>query len=495
MRKKRLLLNTITSLLNQVIVAVCGLILPRAILSFYGSEINGLVSSITQFLGIIAFMELGVGAVAQSAMYKPLAEKDNEKLSKIMISARKFFRNIAKLFLIYVAILIFVYPHFVNDRFDPWFSGSLVLIIAINSFSEYYFGLVNQQLLNADQKSYVQLVLRSGTQILNTILCVLLISSGYSIQIVKLTTSLVFMLRPFLQWLYVKKNYDINYSIKLEEEPIKQKWNGLAQHVAAVVLDKTDVIVLTFFSSLSSVSVYSVYYLVINNLKQLIISATIGIQSLLGNLYAQEKIENLQKIFDIIEIFTHFVVTFLFCVCGCLIVPFVRVYTKGVNDINYIVPIFAILITVANALYSFRNSYNMMIKAAGHYKETQTSAIIEVIINIIVSLLLVIQYGLIGVAVGTLIAMLYRTLYFVWYLSNNILFRPIKRFAKNLIVDLLITFSSVFVFYQIDVYVDNYVEWAFLAIETSLICFVFCLLWNLIFYKSKVFTALKLLKR
>ena len=71
-RKKRLILNTCSSLIFQVITIVCGFILPRLILEAFGSAVNGLVNSITQFLAIISFLELGVGAVIQSSLYKPL---------------------------------------------------------------------------------------------------------------------------------------------------------------------------------------------------------------------------------------------------------------------------------------------------------------------------------------------------------------------------------------------------------------------------------------
>lgn len=495
MRKKRLFLNTTTSLINQVVVAICGLILPRTILAFYGSEVNGLLSSITQFLGLIAFMELGVGAVVQSTMYKPLAEHDEIEISKIMISAKKFFRRIAEIFLIYVLVLAMLYSFLVNGKFSFLYSASLVIIISISSFAEYYFGIINQLLLNADQKSYIHLILRSITQVLNVIFCMLFIYRGCSIQIVKLTTSFFFMLRPMIQWFYVKKNYHINFKLELTEEPIKQKWSGLLQHLAAVVLDKTDVVILTIFSTLSNVSIYSVYYLVVNNLRQLVVSGTVGVQALIGNLLATGEIEKLNDSFNSIEVITHFIITFLFTTCGCLLVPFVSVYTRGIEDLNYIVPIFSAIITLANAFYSFRNSYNMVIKAAGHYKETQASALVEVLINIVISLVLVIKFGLIGVAIGTLIAMLYRTLYLVFYLKDNILYRPVKEFFKNLIVDIVITIISTFFCTLISHPVNNYIQWFILAVEVAFICGIVCCGVNALVYGKRFVRSLILLKR
>jgi hypothetical protein len=91
LRKKLLIFNTLSSLIFQITTIICGFILPRLILQTFGSTTNGLVNSITQFLQIISFMELGVGAVVQSSLYKPLVDKDNKLISKITVSARRFF--------------------------------------------------------------------------------------------------------------------------------------------------------------------------------------------------------------------------------------------------------------------------------------------------------------------------------------------------------------------------------------------------------------------
>ena len=90
MRKKKLFLNTIFSLTYQIVTVVCGLILPRLFLQTYGSQTNGLVSSISQFLGIISFVELGIGAVVQSALYKPLADSDSDKINSIQAHIKMY---------------------------------------------------------------------------------------------------------------------------------------------------------------------------------------------------------------------------------------------------------------------------------------------------------------------------------------------------------------------------------------------------------------------
>ena len=117
MRGKRLAINTVSSLAFQICTIICGFIVPRLILKSFGSEVNGLVNSITQFLGIISFLELGVGAVIQSALYKPLADKDTDQISKVIVSGQRFFTKLAIILLVYVAFLMGIYPFIANQNF------------------------------------------------------------------------------------------------------------------------------------------------------------------------------------------------------------------------------------------------------------------------------------------------------------------------------------------------------------------------------------------
>lgn len=482
MRKRKLILNTSTSLISQIITIICGFILPKLFLQYYGSVVNGVVSSITQFLGFIAFLELGVGAVVQSSLYKPLADKNNEQISKIIKSADNFFKKIAYILCGYTILLALVYPVITINEFNYLYTLLLILIISISSFLQYYFGIKYQLLLNADQKSYVQLTIQIITILLNTIVTVVLIKAGTSIHMVKLVTSLIFMLRPLILYLYVKKNYKIDRNIELIDEPIKQKWNGLAQHVAAVVLGNTDIVVLTFFSSLENVSVYTVYSLVVVGVKQIIMSITTGMSALFGNMLAKNEKKLLISAFEKVEIMIHFLVIVIFTCTAMLIVPFVKVYTEGITDVNYIVPTFAILITLAQASYCLRLPYNIMVLAAGHYKQTQTSAIIEMFLNIGISLVAVIKFGLVGVALGTLVAMTYRTLYLVNYLRNNIINRSLKYFIKHMLIDVVIIVLSIILCQNINFQISNYIEWIVLAVKVTAIVLITGSIMNFIGY-------------
>lgn len=494
-RGEKLALNTVSSLALQVVSVICGFILPRLILETFGSDVNGLVNSITQFLGVITLLDLGVGAVVQSALYKPLADNDTNMISKIYVSANKFFRRLAEILLVYVVLLMIFYPMLVNKSFGHMYTALLIAAICISSFAQYYFGIVNSLLLNADQRGYIQYVAQIITLILNTFACYIIIKLGASIQIVKLTTSLIFLLRPLFLVFYVKKHYSIDKKITYTEEPIKQKWNGMAQHFASYVLNGTDNIVLTLFSTLGNVSIYSVYNVVIIGVKNALLSVTNGFQSLIGEMLAKKETMKLNAFFGFVEWFLHTGTTLVFGCTGVLIVDFVRVYTYGINDADYIQPLFAVLITIANAGHCLRLPYNILILAAGHYKQTQSNYIIAMILNIVVSIATVKMWGLVGVAIGTLIAMAYQTVWMAKYDSKNIICWPFKNFLKQCGVDAITVIIASLATFKIPMLSVSYVSWFLLAIEAFGIWLIISIVINTIFYRERVLSIFIRVKR
>ena len=90
MRSRKALINTITSIIYEAVAIVCGLVLPRLILSHLGSSYNGITSSITQFISCISLMKAGLFGVTRSALYKPLADNDKEQISSIIKTTDSF---------------------------------------------------------------------------------------------------------------------------------------------------------------------------------------------------------------------------------------------------------------------------------------------------------------------------------------------------------------------------------------------------------------------
>ena len=495
-RTKRAFLNVASSILSEIISLVCGLILPRLILSSYGSAYNGITQSITQFISYISLMKAGIGGATAVALYKPLAENDNEKISEVLAATEEFMRKIAILFAGFVVIFACVYPLLVAEEFGWLFTASLVLIISISTFGQYYFGFTYQMLLSADQKDYITTFLNIVTTIVNTIISVILIRGNHSIHVIKLGSSLAHLITPLSLYFYVRKKYKIIKGIKPNKDVIPARWDATAHEVASFINNNTDVVLLTFFTNMSEISVYSVYHYVISNLKKIVTQVTVGFGAAFGDMYARNEIDLMHQNLGIFELIIYSFTSVLYSVCFVMIIPFVVLYTKGVTDIEYIRPYFALVTILASVFNCFRIPYRVIVINVGHYKQTKNGAIMEAVINIVVSVIGSICFGLIGVALGTLCAMVFRTLQYAIYLSKNIMYRDLRYFIKHV----ALTFAIIVAVYLISklympVTVSSWFSWVVYAAVTTIIAAALTVATDYLLYKEDLFNLINKLKR
>lgn len=462
-RQDRAKINSMVSFGCQIITLICGLVVPRLMLGAFGSEIYGATSSITQFLSYIALLEGGIGGVARAALYKPLAENDDEAISAVVAEIKRFFRVIAYIFAGYVLIIACSFKFISDVKGLDWVSTfALVTVISISTFGQYFIGISYSVLLQAGQKQYITNLVSIAATVLNTLAIFILVNLGCNIIVVKLVSSCIFVLRPIALWFYVRRHFNLKKTKKSGKTYLTQKWSGLGQHIAFFLHSNTDVAVLTVFSTLASVAVYSIYNMVISNIQNITASFIAGMEAVFGDMLAKKEYKELHSTFSLYETIISVISIILFSTTAVLIVPFVKLYTAGINDADYIAPVFAILLIMSSLLYCLRMPYHSLTVAAGHFKETKAAAYGEALINIAVSIILVIKLGLVGVAIGTIIATAFRFVYYVYYLSKNIFGRSIglfiKRFSVNAFSFAVIVLSGNSVIKNIEI--SDYMDWA-----------------------------------
>lgn len=490
--KNNILKNIFSSLFQQLIKLIYGLIVPILIIRNYGSEVNGLISSITQFVSYIALLEFGIGPIIKFSFFKPLLAKDEKEIGKILGTASKFFKKIAYIYIIYLIFLCLIYPNFINE-FDFLYTFSLIIIISFSKFFEYFIGMTYSLFLQSDQKNYVIDYTITITYILNIIVVVILIKLHCNIHLLELVTSLIYIIRPIVLKIYFRKRY--NYKkINDKNYKLKQQYDGLFHHIAYVVQSNTDVAILTIFSTLKNVSIYSVYNLIIIGVRAFIVSLTNGIDAFFGKLFINDNQENIKRKFELYTFFFYTITTIFLSVTLVLIIPFINIYTSDINDANYIKEIFAYILVFAEFSYIIRLPYSNIVYAKGHFKQTRNFSIVEPIINIILSILFVVKYGLIGVAIGTLVSMLIRSIGFIVYGSKNILNVKVTHSIKIIIISYLEMLSILVVRIFIGwINVSNYFNWFILAFMVFIIISIIIFSINCLVFKDVFKQALKII--
>lgn len=496
MKNKITLLNALSNILLQFFTIVSAFIIPKIILSYFGSEVNGLVSSLNQLLNYIALLEGGLNSVIMASLYKPLHDKDYDKVSSIIKTSKNFFRKISFIFIAYTLLLAIIYPILSNNSFSYDYIFFLTLILSLKLFVQYCFSFSLKNLLNADKKVYYVSFTQLLLIVLDIISTIIIVKVYPSIHILKLSSAIIFMLQPIIYSKIVKKYYTLDKKSLPNKELIKNRWDGFSINVAAFIHGNTDITILSIFKNLKIVSVYSVYSMVTIGLRQLVIAFSSGVSPSIGNLYVKNNKKELEEKFNVYEYVVFNLVFFLFTIGGLLITPFVTLYTSNIHDMNYSQPLFGILMIIAEAFYVLRAPYISLAYGAGAFKDLKKCAYFEAIINIVLSLILVTKFGLVGIAIGTLIAMIYRTLYQVFYLKNHLIYRSVKIFLKKLFVYSLLTIIGVLIcIYFIPIKPNSFMNWIICAI---IYCIIFALLYlvtSVSLYKKELLIIKKYLFR
>lgn len=424
-------INIISNIVLQLVNILSWFIIPKIILEYFGSEVNGLISSITQFLSYITLIEGGITGVVTASFYKPLVEKDNNKIASIIKTSNRFFRKIGYIYIAYSIGLAILYPVLFNTHFSYMYIFILTLILSLNLLIQYMFSITYKTLLNADKKGYI-VSLSQSLMLILTIICSYISVKIYpNIHILKLLTGIMYILQPLVYTIYINKNYKLPKKAEEDKDLIKNRWSGFAINVAAFIHYSTDVTILTIFTDFQTVSIYSVYAIVTSGLRAIVNAVSTAINPVIGHAYAKNDNKLLNEKLDFHELVVINLVFLLFTIACLLITPFVLIYTKNINDANYNQMIFGVLLVISEALYSIKLPHLNLAYSANKFKEITIPAFIEAIINIVVSLILVKFIGLSGIAIGTILGMLYRMIFHIRF-TNKIIYnrKPIIFYKK-----------------------------------------------------------------
>ena len=489
-RSKNTILNIAFSLLLQLVTFIKGLVLPRIIIPAYGSDVNGLISSIAQFIAYISLLEAGVGSIFRASLYKPLSHGDMEGVSGIINAQKHFYRKIGMIFILYVAALCAFYPFIAKSDIAKPYIISLILILSFGTFAEYFVSLPYVSLLSADQKIRINYIVSILYTVVNIIVSLIVVGLKADIRFIYLSMCVIGLLRPVFYIFYVKKHYKLNKKSQPDKTALDQRWNGMVHHFAYYTHTNTDSTILTIFIGTAMVSVYNVYGAIIFGIEKIITSISSGAAAGIGNLIESSNKEQINKTINQFELLQGGLATALYTITALLLIPFLRLYTADMTDMNYIQPLFGYILIVAEVIYCFRCIYSTVSTNANKFKETQLGAILECVVNIGVSLILVIVFelGLPGIAIGTVAGMLTRYIFEVRFLSKNVLHRSSLKatkmfFVSSAVMVISISFCNLILDYNS---IDTFGKWILYAIITTFIIGLFAFVLYYVFYRKTI---------
>lgn len=485
MRSKNALKNLVFYLVYEISLFAVGIIFPRFIIMIYGSEVNGLTSTINKILTLINLIQAGAVGAAIYQMYEPVARNDFEKQSEIIYSSKKFYKKITTIYIfLAVGIGLFYSFYLHSDALNWWEILLSFCILAVNGASALLFNSICDIYLSPHQKKYKL----SISQIVNLIV-------HYGL------LSLVLFLKLHFTFIYIAilvgglANVGLNLFFYFKESKgrlpsipnnktlkIPGKKYLMLQCIGNEAINAAPQIIITSIIGLASASVFSVYAMIFSSLITLLNAIQLSFSAIFGNLVKTADNNRIHQVHSCIELLTIICGT-VFSVCvGFLIMPFISLYTKSIVDTNYIYPILGIFSTLSVVVFAFRTSFSYVATVYGLFKKTCLITITCTVVSLIVSIIFVLTLGMPYVLIGVILNGLGNGVAILIVLKKEISWFSIKKILLRTTFMFGLTALSLFLSNILQISIDNWGSWillgGFLVVGTLVIIFVYCLIFE-----------------
>ncbi len=445
MNTKRGIHNIFYGILSQVITMGMSLIIPRLVLVNLGSEANGLMHSISTVFTYLTLLEAGVGKATNQALYKPLSCDDKVEISRIMAATNKFYRRTGYVYAAAVLAFAVIYCLFIQTSLPKTVVFSVIVLSGASSVLSYFVQGKYRVLMEAEGKSYILVNISTVTSIFTSVCKILLLVYGFGLVAIQSMYFFFSILQMVVIVSYIGRYYKwLNLKAEPNYEAISQKNYVLLHQITGMIFDNTDIILLTVMTNLKVVSVYSMYTTFYAVVKSVLNTISFSYSYALGQVFHTDK-EKFAKLHDVYEVYNMSITFSFMCILNLFILPFMKIYTSGVTDINYIDKYIPLLFTTVYLLSNGRASSGLVIDFAQHFEQTKWRAILEASLNIGISIVAIHYIGIYGALIGTIAALLYRANDMIVY-ANRLMKRSpwitYKRWLTNLVLFLLITFAA-----------------------------------------------------
>lgn len=438
--------NIIIGLLSQILTVLVAFITRTVFIKVLGLEYLGISNVFASVLTILSVAELGVGEAIAFALYKPLAENDENRIKQIMNMFKKTYLIISIIIIILGMVLIPFLKYIIGNSSGISNIYIIYILYVINSAITYMCSY-KKILLIADQKKYVESIITTILTLLMHLAQIVLLLfvdsyiAYFVIQIIfnfliNITLSVIVDKR----YPYIKCN---NTSVmdKTERKTIYKNFLALAiQKVNGVIAQSIDSIILSTMLGTIIVGKYSNYLMIEKYITQFVVIIFVAITGSVGNLIAKESKEKQFDIFKKINLLSFWVFS-VTTICYCVSANSFMIF--WLEDETFLLDFSIILVISLNHyVLGVRQAVTLFKNAYGLYWQDRFKPIFSAIVNIVFSIILTKYFGIIGVCLGTLFA----------YLLVNTIVEPIVLFKygfkENVFkyyIDYLIKFGFVIV--------------------------------------------------
>ena len=432
-------------------------------------------------------MEAGLSGAAIYALYKPIAYQDHKAINSVVSAAKRFYTQAGYIFISLTLGLAVFYPLFIKIQVLNQFEVMLlILVLGVNGALEFLTLSKYRVLLSADQRTYVISLASLVHVITNTIIIIVLGVMQVNIVILRFVALLSIFLRSFILMVYTKKKYKfLDFSEKPNFQALNKRWDALYLQILGVIHTGAPIVILTLITkNLKLVSVYTIFNMILAGISGVLSIFISGLSASFGDVIAKGETTIMQKAYNEFEYAYYAIITLVYSIAFTTIMPFIRIYTSGVTDINYDISIVGFLFVMNGLLYNIKTPQGMLVISAGLYRETRIQTTIQGAIAVVIGIILTPFYGIKGVLIASILSNIYRDIDLFFFIPRNVTKLPIK----NTVFRVMRLGISVFFIYLPFLFIKltprDYISWMLNALAIGVYAIVVILGMSLFFERD-----------
>lgn len=434
-KNKRVVLNIVANLSYQAVIIVFGLLLPRLYLVKFGSDVNGLDNTIKNIFAYLALLEAGVGLSAQYALYKPVAQGRTEDICGILAASRRFYLKSGVIYTLITLLFAAVYPLLVKTTLSYFTVFAVVILYGIPGIVLFLLRGKYNAFMEVEGKKYILTTLTTLTLIFSNLLRLAFFLFTDNLILIQATYCLPSIIQVFFIALYVRKHYGwINWRAKPNYAALSQKKSVLIHQISGCIFSNTDTIIISVMCGMNYASVYAVFSLFFANLQKIVTSFTDGLTFRLGQMFHTDR-PRFYRFYTAYESLYYMLLFACYTVVTAFLMPIIRLYTSGVADAQiYDSRIVLLLFAAVTVFTGIQIPLQQLLNIAGKFEDTRHQALMEMSINIVVSLIATWKLGMTGCLIGTIAALLYRNNALILFVNRRVMDRnPLRNYKRILV--------------------------------------------------------------
>jgi hypothetical protein len=219
-----------------------------------------------------------------------------------------------------------------------------------------------------------------------------------------------------------------------------------------------------------------------------------GLSASFGDVIARGEEKTLQKAYREFEFLYYSLITVVYSISFVTIMPFIRMYTSGITDINYDLPLIGFLFVINGLLSNIKTPQGMLVISAGMFKETKLQTTIQGAIVVIVGTLFTPIFGITGVLIGSIFSNIYRDIDLLFFIPRNVTKLPVRKTAYRIIRILMCIIGIWIPFLFIELNPTGYISWLATAAVVGVYAVLVVALSGFIFDRDDMISIAKRMK-